>query len=94
VVNNGLDERGWYSDFESRQNEKLGSLETVLKNGFEQVTTELRLMREQGHIPLPVVTKIIDLFKPIIKVLCATVLLLVVWFTGVKHFLPQIFQGQ
>ena len=38
--------------FSNQQEQRFGSLEMVLKQGFEGVTAELKALREQGYIPV------------------------------------------
>ena len=95
---NGMDKLNGHLDlsqFKSYQEQKFEGLESVLRRGFDQVTEELRMMREQGHIPISVARQITEQQKtfimPIIKFLCITLLLIVMWFTGLKAALPHIF---
>lgn len=76
--------------FQIRQEERFESLEQVLKNGFDTVANELKQMREGGHIPISVMHKIIDCFRPVFKTLCITIILLTMWLTGVKNILPHV----
>lgn len=84
------------SDFKEYQSQRFESLENTIRQGFSQVTEELRLMREQGHIPISVAKQMSDQQKqvivPVIKLLCAALVLLVLWFTGLKAALPHIFK--
>lgn len=77
------------------QEQRFESLERVLKDGFQGVTEELKLLREQGYVPVSVLQKITDqqraLIYPVIKVLAASLILVLVWFTGLKAILPHIF---
>lgn len=81
--------------FQAKQDQKLESLESVLKQGFSAVTEELRLLREQGYVPVSVLEKITDqqkaLIYPIIRVLCVSLVVTILWFTGLKALLPHIF---
>ena len=81
------------SSLHSRQEERFGSLETVIKDGFGQVSMELKAMREQGHIPIEVMYKIIDVLRPIIKALCVVIVFLVMWLTGLKALVPGLFDA-
>lgn len=80
------------------QEQRFESLERVLKDGFQGVTEELRLLREQGYIPVSVLQKITEqqraLIHPIIKLLSVSMILILVWFTGLKAILPHIFNVQ
>lgn len=84
--------------FKSSQDQRFESLESVLRQGFQTVTEELRLMREQGHIPVSVVEKIHEqhknLIHPVIRLLCTALVLTLLWFTGLKAALPHIFNVQ
>jgi hypothetical protein len=81
--------------FSNRQEERFESLEVVLKTGFEGVTAELKALREQGYIPISVVEKITEqqrnIIHPVIRVLCYSLIVVILWFTGLKALLPQIF---
>jgi hypothetical protein len=81
--------------FSNRQEERFESLESVLRNGFEGVTGELKALREQGYIPISVVEKITEqqrnIIHPVIKVLCYSLIVVILWFTGLKAALPHIF---
>jgi hypothetical protein len=82
-------------EFKEYQAQRFDSLENVLRQGFDQVTEELRLMREQGHIPISIAKQITEqqraFVMPVIKFLCVSMIMLVVWFTGLKAALPHIF---
>ena len=95
--------------FKDSQEQRFESLEAVLKQGFQGVTHELKLMREQGHIPVSVVEKMHEHQKhlaehltqnlksatlPVIKVLCTCLVLTLLWFTGLKAAIPHIFNVQ
>ena len=84
-----------FAKFRSVQDEKFESLEATLKQGFDNVTGELRLLREQGYVPVSVLEKITEQQKtfvyPIIRVLCASLVITILWFTGLKALLPHIF---
>jgi hypothetical protein len=81
--------------FRSTQDARFESLERVLSSGFQQVTEELRLLREQGYIPVSVMEKMTkqqqEVIHPVIKVLCYSLIAIIVWFTGLKAALPHIF---
>jgi hypothetical protein len=89
---------GHFDSFRSYQEQKFDSLETVLKQGFQGVTEELRLLREQGYIPVSVVEKMTEqqksIIHPVIRVLCWSLIAIIVWFTGLKALLPHIFTHQ
>lgn len=80
------------------QEQRFESLEAVLKQGFEGVTKELKLLREQGYVPVSVMQQITEqqksLIQPIIRVLSISLLLILAWFTGLKAILPHIFNVQ
>ena len=84
--------------FSNRQEERFESLESVLRNGFDGVTAELKALREQGYIPISVVEKITEqqrnIIHPVIKVLCYSLIVVILWFTGLKAALPHIFNIQ
>jgi hypothetical protein len=84
--------------FENKQEQRFDSLERVLKDGFDGVTGELKALREQGYIPISVVEKITDqqrnIIHPVIRVLCYSLIAVILWFTGLKALLPHIFSGQ
>jgi hypothetical protein len=84
--------------FSNQQEQRFGSLEMVLKQGFEGVTQELKALREQGYIPVSVVEKISEqqkaIIHPVIKLLCYSLILVILWFTGLKAALPHLFPGQ
>ncbi len=88
---NGVQGQFELNNLHSRQEERFDSLEQCIKEGFGQVSTELRAMREQGHIPIDVMNKIVDSLRPVIKYLCITIVLLVIWLTGAKSIVPGIF---
>lgn len=81
--------------FSSQQEQRFDSLESVLKKGFDGVTGELKALREQGYIPVSVVEKITEqqraIIHPVIKLLCYSLILVILWFTGLKAVLPHIF---
>jgi hypothetical protein len=81
--------------FSNRQEERFESLESVLRSGFDGVTGELKALREQGYIPISVVEKITEqqkaIIHPVIKVLCYSLIVVILWFTGLKAALPHIF---
>src|SRR5574343_122357 len=81
--------------FGNIQEQRFDSLEMVLKDGFDGVRQELRLLREQGYVPVSVIQKITDqhntLIYPIIRVLCLALVVTIIWFTGLKALLPHIF---
>lgn len=83
--------------FSNQQEQRFGSLEMVLKQGFEGVTAELKALREQGYIPVSVVEKMAEhqrsIIHPVIKLLCYSLILVILWFTGLKAALPHIFTG-
>lgn len=80
------------------QEQRFESLERVLKEGFQGVTEELKLLREQGYVPVSVMQKITEqqrsLIQPVVKVLSISLILILVWFTGLKAILPHIFNHQ
>lgn len=84
--------------FRDTQEQRFESLESVLKQGFQGVTHELKLMREQGHIPVSIVEKMHEhqkhLILPVIRVLCSALVLTLLWFTGLKAAIPHIFNVQ
>jgi hypothetical protein len=84
--------------FSNRQEERFESLESVLRNGFDGVTAELKALREQGYIPISVVEKITEqqrnIIHPVIKVLCYSLIVVILWFTGLKALLPHTFNIQ
>lgn len=81
--------------FSNQQEQRFESLESVLKQGFDGVTSELKALREQGYIPVSVVEKLTEqqkaLIHPVIKLLCYSLILVILWFTGLKAVLPHIF---
>jgi hypothetical protein len=81
--------------FSNRQEERFESLESVLRNGFDGITQELKALREQGYIPISVVEKITEqqraIIHPVIRVLCYSLIVVILWFTGLKALLPNIF---
>lgn len=84
--------------FTSRQELRFDSLEGVLRQGFQGVTAELKALREQGYIPVSVVEKMTEqqktLIHPVIRLLCTALVLVILWFTGLKAALPHIFSAQ
>lgn len=87
-----------FHDFRSSQEQRFESLESVLKQGFQGVTEELRALREQGYIPVSVVKEMHEqhknLIHPVIRLLCTALVLTLLWFTGLKAALPHIFNVQ
>ena len=83
------------SHYKDSQEQRFDSLELVLKQGFQGVTEELRLLREQGYIPISVLEKITDqqrkIIYPVVRVLCLALVVIITWFTGLKAALPHIF---
>jgi hypothetical protein len=81
--------------FKDFQEQKFGSLESVLKDGFERVATELKALREEGYIPVSVMKEITEqqkqAFHPIIRTLCIALVAIIAWFTGLKALLPHVF---
>lgn len=47
------------SDFKSSIREGITDLKTVTREGFDSLKSELKLSREQGHIPITVMEKIL-----------------------------------
>lgn len=86
------------SHFKDSQEQRFESLESVLKQGFQGVTAELKALREQGYIPVSVVEKMTEqqknLIHPVIRLLCTALVLVLLWFTGLKAALPHIFNVQ
>lgn len=84
--------------FKDSQDQRFESLESVLKQGFQGVTAELKALREQGYIPVSVVEKMTEqqknLIHPVIRLLCTALVLTLLWFTGLKAALPHIFNVQ
>lgn len=84
--------------FRDSQEQRFESLESVLKQGFQGVTAELKALREQGYIPVSVVEKMTEqqknLIHPVIRLLCTALVLVLLWFTGLKAALPHIFNVQ
>ena len=84
--------------FKDSQDQRFESLESVLKQGFQGVTAELKALREQGYIPVSVVEKMHEqqknLIHPVIRLLCTALVLTLLWFTGLKAALPHIFNVQ
>jgi hypothetical protein len=84
--------------FKDAQEQRFESLESVLKQGFQGVTAELKALREQGYIPVSVVEKMHEqqknLIHPVIRLLCTALVLTLLWFTGLKAALPHIFNVQ
>lgn len=84
-----------FSGFNIQQEQRFESLERVLKDGFDGVTGELKALREQGYIPISVVEKITEqqrnIIHPVIRVLCYSLIVVILWFTGLKAALPHIF---
>lgn len=80
------------------QDQRLDGLETVLRQGFQSVTEELKALRQEGSIPVSVFQKIQEqqskVIHPIIRVLCSALILTILWFTGLKAALPHIFTHQ
>lgn len=81
--------------YKDSQEQRFESLELVLKHGFQGVTDELKLLREQGYIPVSVLEKITDqqrrIIYPVVRVLCLALVVVITWFTGLKAALPHIF---
>lgn len=81
--------------FSTKQEQRFESLEAVLKDGFNGVTAELKALREQGYIPIGVVEKITEqqrnIIHPVIRALCYSLIVVILWFTGFKAALPHIF---
>jgi hypothetical protein len=84
-----------FHGFRNLQEQRFESLESVLKSGFDGVTAELKALREQGYIPISVVEKITEqqrnIIHPVIRVLCYALIVLILWFTGLKALVPHIF---
>lgn len=84
--------------FKDSQDQRFESLEAVLRQGFQGVTAELKALREQGYIPVSVVEKMTEqqknLIHPVIRLLCTALVLVLLWFTGLKAALPHIFNVQ
>jgi hypothetical protein len=81
--------------FSTKQEQRFESLEAVLRDGFNGVTAELKALREQGYIPVSVVEKITEqqrnIIHPVIRTLCYSMIVVILWFTGFKAALPHIF---
>jgi len=92
--------------FSSKQEQRFESLEAVLRQGFQGVTAELKALREQGYIPISVVEKMTEhqnsvmgkmaeqqknIIHPVIRSLCYSLIVVILWFTGFKAALPHIF---
>ena len=84
--------------FKDSQDQRFESLESVLRQGFQGVTAELKALREQGYIPVSVVEKMTEqqknLIHPVVRLLCTALVLVLLWFTGLKAALPHIFNVQ
>ena len=84
--------------FKDSQEQRFESLDSVLRQGFQGVTDELKALREQGYIPVSVVEKMTEqqknLIHPVIRLLCLSLVLVILWFTGLKAALPHIFNVQ
>jgi hypothetical protein len=76
----------------------------VMEKGFEELKRELQLGREQGHIPITVLEKMLEsnnsaykemihnnnlTYKSILKTICWMMVVLLGWVTGMKYFLPD-----
>ena len=84
--------------------EKQGTIETILMEGFDKihaalkdVSTEIKLTREQGFIPMPIVEKMLDnnnstsqkAADRVFKVLIAIIVVLL----GLREFFPKLIGG-
>lgn len=82
-----------FYNFSNQQEQRFESLEKVLRDGFTGVTAELKALREQGYIPISVVEKITEqqrnIIHPVIRVLCYSLIAIILWFTGLKAALPE-----
>jgi hypothetical protein len=76
---------GLYKSFTELQESRFEDLKTTVKTGFENLASELRQSREQGHIPVPV-------FLTVIKVISWPYIIVIIFLTGVKY-LPSLFGG-
>lgn len=80
------------------------TLRATVQAGFESLQEELRMSREQGHIPVSVLEKILEqnykayasmaahtdaTNKHVMKTLCYLTTGLLVWVTGMKYFFPD-----
>lgn len=87
-----------YDAFEARQEQRFTDLQGVMSGGFKAVVDELKLSRNEGHIPVSVMERILDSLKqiivPIVKCLCAVVGLLLAWVTGIKYLSAAFGGGQ
>lgn len=87
---------GQYYELKVMQETHFSELQQTLKEGFEGIRHELKLTREAGSFPLPVVERLIEsnnqTYRNIIKTICLILCVLIAWLTGVKHFLPHLFQ--
>jgi hypothetical protein len=63
--------------------------------GFKEVADELKIMREQGNIPVGVMQSIItsnnDTYRTIIRILCWTFGSIIVALIGLKLVFPTLF---
>lgn len=71
------------------------SLGGKLDSGFKDVSSELKGMREQGHIPVNVMQTIIDsnnsTYKSIIHILCWTFGMIIASLITLKIVFPNLF---
>jgi hypothetical protein len=79
----------------NKAQQRFERLEWMSQHGFQRVISELHFLREQGYIPVSIVEKLIrqqnDLIHPVIQVLCTSLLLVILWGTGFKVDIHQIF---
>lgn len=86
-----------------QQEKAFSNLEQILNDGFHSLASEMRLIREaligpatnKDLMSIDAHNKIINglenIIKPIFKGLCAVIVILVIWLTGLKHLAPHIF---
>lgn len=86
-----------------QQERAFSTLESILHEGFQSLTSEMKMIREaligpatnKDLMSIDAHNKIINalenIIKPIFKGLCAVIVILVIWLTGLKHLAPHVF---
>lgn len=84
-----------FSDFRNDQNKRFDELDSILRDGFDKVANELKLLRTEGMLPATVVKELMDRQHDFqlknYKLVAWIVGVLVLYLTGLK-FGPELAQ--
>lgn len=74
----------------------------AIENGLRQIETEMKLLRHDlvgaavgnDRVPKSSLDAVAKVYMGINKALCAVIVFVTIWFTGLKYIAPQIFGGK